>query len=361
MRLLQIICVVLVLYFFSACQSFQVKNNNEPVIKDRSFKNFFVLKDKVPLKGDDYVGVINEVLITNDKILIGDFEKTRKIIVYNKKGEELAILGKQGQGPGCYQSLNLFFPLNTSFYLFDPIRLTFLEFDKNLTFKKEHIFYSKLKFFDPNWFDIFHNGNIAFYSPRADDTGDCVYVFSKDLLLKKSLCKDEKLFSSINFGGLKNLCIDKKDRIWVAGFFQPSIKIYKKNGEKLLEIQDFCNRDDFINITKNSISLQEFLKNYYSSKGIIKGIFALKDFVIIYYSIPYKWENKIGVKSFFSLYKLDGTLLAKDIEIPPQYNFVNVWKDNLIFYDMFSNQIEQKNLNAIIYIFHLKKSIGNKL
>ncbi len=351
----------IIIYFSIACENTPIKYNQSPEIKNNSFENFFILNKKIPLKGDNYVGVINEVLITNDKILIGDFEKTRKIVVYNKKGEELAILGKQGQGPGCYQSVNLFFPLNTSFFLFDPIRLTFLEFDKNFIFKKEHKSYSKLKFFVPNWFDFFHNGDIAFYSPRADDTGDCVYVFSKALSNKKSFCKDEKLFASVNFGGLKNLCIDTKDRIWVAGFFQPSIKVFNKKGESLFEVKDFCNRSNFLNLKNNKISIKEFLEKHYANKGFIKGIFSLKNFIIVYYSIPFKWQNKVGVKSFFNLYKLDGTLLAKDIEIPSKYNFVNIWKDNLIFYDMFSNQIEQKNLNAIIYIFHFKKPIGNKL
>ena len=347
--------VLFLFFLLVSCRGVNVKHNARALNADKGFNNYFVQTEEIELKGNEYFGTIDEVLFWNEKIIIGDFSQAKKVFVYSKEGKQIGLIGKIGQAPGDYQSVNLFFPLNNEIWLFDGLRGVFVIYNKEFVFERELKFYKELNFFSPEWFSLFSTGEIALFSPREDDTGYRVYVFSKGFKMVKSFADDEAMTRYILFSGLKNICVDRLDRVWVAGFFYPDIEVYSKNGKELFAINDFCKRKDFLNLKKGKkMSFREFQKKYYSKKGAIIGIFSINDRILVYYAIPYTKGSRVYVKHYFSLYDLKGNLIAKDIEVPGSLSFVNVWNNSLIFYDIWCKEVEENNLNGILYFYKLK-------
>lgn len=80
--------------------------DNHKILKTQIKENYIV---KLETNNDCLIGDINRLRVDDDRIFILDSKISEKLFVFNKSGKYLFNVGKKGQGPGEYYSINDFF------------------------------------------------------------------------------------------------------------------------------------------------------------------------------------------------------------------------------------------------------------
>jgi len=185
----------------------------------------------IPLETTDdcLIGASHKVLIKNENIYVGDFNKTMALFVFDMNGKFMHKISRRGQGPQEYISFRDFdIHDNGDFYMFDLFGSKIVIYDSKGEFIKN------IKF--DYHFDSFclRDNNIYLSKLLGKDTNSIANLAVYDVLNEKTtILLDDKIFLyDIPISSSHSKFYQSANKIYYSPNFSPIIYSINSNGIK---------------------------------------------------------------------------------------------------------------------------------
>ena len=199
----QIVCSVLfALVLLCSCHQNNTVADNYDIIPINADKNHPLINLKlseiaeisyIPLKTDDILisngSMSRMIFLYKDKIYVGDHDLNHpKLVVFDRFGSLVQVIGSKGRGPGEYINLTAFAvdTITNEIFVFDRRQLKFIVYDIDGKFKREKSLQEMNR--DQKWLDeieIINDNYILAYNKRSLEVATADFRAGEILVVKK--------------------------------------------------------------------------------------------------------------------------------------------------------------------------------
>ncbi|MHB2153935.1 6-bladed beta-propeller [Calditrichota bacterium GD2] len=255
----------------------KINNNNKFLNKIRSlktFNDFYFTSDTIFFENDSLIiGDISQLYLTeNENYIVTDTKFSRRVFLFDKRGQFVSVIGKNGNGPGEYVTPYYSFESKNFIYIIDDIKQNLIKFDnsgnyistKNLKIPIRKCYYSNKK-------DI-----LFIMSPMANNYSIFKYDLKNDELLKIGEIEKDYFGVSMRFlgGGL----FLKDTELYAMGVLEPNLYKFTINGKLLKKIK--FDKNVFLRPIPSKYK-RILIKSHEEVKKLIKQISRVRNIFLI--------------------------------------------------------------------------------
>lgn len=331
-----LIIVLLLIFFSCTSKNDQTKKIDTTInfnsLSENNALDFFSISF-LPLQTNDscILGGINQIKEVDNKYIILDVVKTRKIMTFNKKGEFLGNIGNIGNAPGEYiRPISFSIDNNKNIIaVIDADRLKILYYSVD---KYSFLYEEKIPF-NTSHMEFLSNGEKIWNNKEEKNTNHDFILTDNNMKIKKGLL-ERIFFSPYSIGMTRNI-YKQNNNISIYSPFDPTL--YRIKNDTIFPIYHFS----FGNYKTAPIA---FLEEE-SKKNKKNHIPSLRKSPYIYHYNIFETNNWLCVpyyvdkKMFFGFYnKTNNTT----------YNYSQKFLENSLGVGAFSSPIGVTNDNCFI-------------
>jgi len=313
--------------------------DNKPFVLSTYFSN---LKAEA-LKGDELVGKIDKILVTDENIIVSDFYLMKSLKIFSLKGDLLAYRNYIGDESVGLSEITDFDVFEDILYVFDAFKSKLFKFNLSLELIDEISIQGKF-----NNFMINTNG-LYFFKQGKDIEGERIVFFSHDFSVKYTLLDKAEMNTNVVFSSSNYFTQMDTGSFVFAHPLYPYIYYFKNRKIQKIEL-DFNER--FIDVSQveslNPLDKLNFVNNFEGYYDLKNGIRLTDDKILF----SLKFNGRAGyilidIKNNFMIFY---DKIINDLKKIPSNIYFSSNSTDQVWYYMNEDQITsfyKYNLNKI--------------